>query len=123
MIGTSPKISVVINNHKISDKDNIPYALGQITSTSSIFIGPKNITKDELRFKVKSSLNAREQILTAGDLGGWDASGQTIRIDTTKVLDTWYVTAIYSTKRTSLEKYPLENLSIFWTQTQTHLPL
>lgn len=110
MIGTSPKISVVINNHKISDIDNIPNALGQITSTSSIFIGPKNITKEELRFKVKSSLNAREQILTPEDLGGWDASGQTIRIDTTKVLDTWYVTAIYSTKRTSLQKYPLENL-------------
>ena len=27
-------------------------------------------------------------------------------------LSTWYITAIYSTKRTSLEKYPLENLDI-----------
>ena len=25
-------------------------------------------------------------------------------------MSTWYITAIYSTKRTSLEKYPLENL-------------
>lgn len=110
MIGTSPKLSVIINSHKISDIDNIPYDLGQITSTSSILIDPKNLTKDELKFRVKSSLNAREQILTAEDLGDWDTSEQSIRINTTKVLDTWYVTAIYSTKRTSLQKYPLENL-------------
>jgi hypothetical protein len=44
------------------------------------------------------------------NLGDWDATGNAIKIETTKVLSTWYITAIYSTKRTSLEKYPLENL-------------
>ena len=110
MIGTSPKISVIIDTVKIPDTDNIPSTLGEITSASTIFIGPKNLTKDELRFRVRTSTSAREQILTAKDLGGWDATGQSIRIETTEVKGTWHVTAIYSTKRTSLEKYPLENL-------------
>lgn len=110
MIGTSPKLSVIIDTKKISDTDNIPSALGEITSASTILIGPKNTTKDEIKFRVKTSTSAREQILTANDLGSWDATGQSIKIETTKVKSTWYITAVYSTKRTSLEKYPLENL-------------
>ena len=68
------------------------------------------MTKEEIRFRVKTSVQAREQILTVDDLGDWDATGSDIRIETTKVMSTWYITAIYSTKRTSLEKYLLENL-------------
>ena len=55
-------------------------------------------------------MQAREQILTVDNLGEWDETPNGTRIETTKVKSTWYITAIYSTKRTSLEKYPLENL-------------
>ena len=57
------------------------------------------MTKEEIRFRVKTSVQAREQILTVDDLGDWDVTGSSIRIETTKVMSTWYVTAIYSTKR------------------------
>ena len=59
------------------------------------------MTKEEIRFRVKTSVQAREQILTVDNLGDWDATGSAIRIETTKVMSTWYVTVIYSTKRTS----------------------
>lgn len=110
MIGTSPKLTITIDGENIPDSDNIPSALGEITSNSAIIISPKTTTKDEIRFRLKTSTNAREQIVTVDNLGDWDATGSDIRIETTKVVSTWYITAIYSTKRTSLEKYPLENL-------------
>ncbi len=110
MIGGSPVLNVSINSENIPDNDNIPSALGEITSTSAIIISPITTEKREIRFRVKTSPNAREQVLTVDDLGDWDATGSDIRIETTKVLSTWYITAIYSTKRTSLSSYPLENL-------------
>ena len=82
----------------------------EITSTSSITLSPPILTKEEVRLRVKTSANAREQTLTVDQIGTWTPSAQNIKINTTKVLSTWYITAIYSTKRTSLEKYPLENL-------------
>lgn len=110
MIGASPKLTITINGENISDNDNIPSALGEITSASTIIISPKTTTKDEIRFRLKTSTNAREQILTVDDLGDWDATGSAIKIETTKVISTWYITVIYSTKRTSLQSYLLENL-------------
>lgn len=110
MIGASPKLTITINSENIPDNDNIPRTLGEITSASTITISPKTTTKKEIRFRLKTSTNAREQILTVDDLGDWDATGNAIKIKTTKVMNTWYITAIYSTKRTSLENYPLENL-------------
>ena len=110
MIGGSPVIKAQINGENIPNNDDIPSALGEITSTSAIILSPKTLTKEEIRFRVKTSVQAREQILTVDNLGDWDATGSDIRIETTKVMSTWYITAIYSTKRTSLEKYPLENL-------------
>ena len=112
MIGASPKLTITINSKNIPDKDNIPNALGEITSASTITISPTTTTKDEIRFRLKTSTNAREQIVTVDDLGKWDATGTTVRIETTKVPGTWYITAIYSTKRTSLQSYLLENLDI-----------
>lgn len=110
MIGGSPILNISINGENIPDNDNIPNALGEITSASAIIINPKTTKKEEIRFRVKTSPNAREQVLTVDDLGDWDASGSDIRIETTKVMITWYITAIYSTKRTSLNSYQLENL-------------
>ena len=110
MIGGSPVLRVSINGDNIPDNDNIPTSLGEINSNSAIIISPKTIEKGEVRFRVKTSINAKERILTVDELGDWDATGSDIRIETTKVMSTWYITAVYSTKRTSLEKYPLENL-------------
>lgn len=110
MIGGSPVFNVKINGKDIPNNDDIPSALGEITSTSSITLSPPILTKEEIRLRVKTSKSAKEQILTVDQIGTWTPSAQSIKIDTTKVLSTWYITAIYSTKRTSLEKYPLENL-------------
>ena len=110
MIGGSPVFNARINGKDIPNKDDIPGALGEITTTSSITLSPPILTKEEIRLRVKKSMNAKEQIFTVDQIGTWTPSTQNIKIDTTKVLSTWYITAIYSTKRTSLEKYPLENL-------------
>lgn len=110
MIGTSPLIGVIINGKQIPNNDDITSQLGTIDSNSTIKISPLTITKDEIRFRLKTSNHAREQTLTVNDIGTWNNSGASITINTTKVTTTSYITAIYSTKRTSLEKYPLENL-------------
>ena len=110
MIGGSPVFNVKINGKDIPNNGDIPRALGEITTTSTITLSPPILTKEEVRLRVKTSAQAREQILTVDQIGTWTPSAQAIRIETTKVMDIWYITAIYSTKRTSLEKYPLENL-------------
>ena len=110
MIGGSPILNIQINGKNIPNNDDIPSALGEIISSSEILLNPKTLTKEEIRFRVKTSVQAREQILTVDNLGEWDETPSGIRIETTKAISTWYITAIYSTKRTSLEKYPLENL-------------
>lgn len=110
MIGTSPQLKVIINGKNIPNNDDIPSALGEITTASSITLNPEKLTKEEVRLRVKTSTTAKEQILTVDQIGTWTATAQNIKIETTKVISTWYITAIYSTKRTSLEKYPLENL-------------
>ena len=110
IIGGSPTLKVSINGENIQDNDNIPSTLGEINSGSVIIISPKTLTKNEIRFRLKTNVNARERIVKVDDLGDWDTTGSDIRIETTKVMSTWYITAVYSTKRTSLEKYPLDNL-------------
>jgi hypothetical protein len=112
MIGGSPVFNIKINGKDIPDNDNIPSLLGEITTASSITLSPPILTKEEVRLRVKTSINAKEQILTADQIGTWTPAAENIKIQTTKVTSTWYITAIYSTKRTSLEKYPLENLDI-----------
>lgn len=110
MIGGSPILNIQINGKNIPNNDDIPSTLGEITSASEILLNPKTLTKEEIRFRVKTSAQAREQTLTVDNLGELDETTGGIRIETIKVKGTWYITAIYSTKRTSLEKYPLENL-------------
>lgn len=110
MIGSSPTLKISINGNNIPNNDNIPNTVGAITSTSTIRINPETIEKEEVRFRVKTSKEAREQIFTVDDLGKWDTAGGNTTITTTKATNTWYVTAVYSTKRTSLKSYLLENL-------------
>lgn len=112
MIGTSPKITAVINSNPIPNADNIPQILGEITNGKTITITPVTITEKELMLRVKTSQNAREQVITPSQIGNFSVQTDEVKIAITKIPSgqTWYVTAIYSTKRTSLEKFPLENL-------------
>ena len=73
---------------------------------------PTTLKKNEIKFRVKTSLNAREKILAADELGSMEIVGGKWSLTTNLVSagQTWYITTIYTTKRTSLEKYPLENL-------------
>lgn len=110
-IGGSTKLKVTINGDTIENPDNIPNTLGEITSASTITLAPKEgLTKDEIRFTVKTSINAKAVTMKVDELGDWDASGSAIAIETTKVLSTWYISAIYSTKKTALNKWELESL-------------
>ena len=112
MIGTSPKITAVINSNPIPDTDNIPQILGEITNGKTITITPATTTEKELMLRVKTSQNAKEQVVTPSQIGNFSVQPNEVEIAITKIPSgqTWYVTTIYSTKRTSLEKFPLDNL-------------
>jgi hypothetical protein len=112
MIGTSPKITAVINGNPIPNADNIPQILGEITNGKTITITPTTITEKELMLRVKTSRNAREQVITPSQIGSFSVQPGEVEIAITKIPSgqTWHVTAIYSTKRTALDKFPLENL-------------
>ena len=69
IIGGSPVIKAQINGENIPNNDDILSALGEITSKSAIILSPKTLTKEEIRFRVKTSVHAREQILTVDNLG------------------------------------------------------
>lgn len=110
IIGTSPLMKITINGKSVPNNDNIPAQLGTINSNSEIKIDPTTIKKNEIRIRLRTSNQAREQTLTVDEIGTWDDTSGNNTIKTTKVSTISYITAIYSTKRTSLEKYPLENL-------------
>lgn len=112
MIGESPKLSVVINSNPIPDPDNIPLNLGGITNGKTITITPETVKENEILLRVKTSANAREQTMKPSQLGNFSIQVDEAEIAVTKIPSgqTWYITAVYSTKRTSLKSYPLENL-------------
>ena len=53
MIGGSPVIKAQINGENIPNNDDIPSALGEITSTSAIILSPKTLTKEEIKLRRK----------------------------------------------------------------------
>lgn len=112
MIGTSPKLTTTINGIDITNPDNITTTEGAITGGSKVTILPTTLKENEIKFRVKTSLNAREQTLAADQLGDIEIAANKWSLITNLVPSgqTWYITTIYTTKRTSLEKYPLENL-------------
>ena len=85
MIGGSPEFNARINGKDIPNKDDIPGALGEITTASSITLSPPILTKEEVRLKVKTSINAREQILTVNQIGTWTPGAENIKIETTYI--------------------------------------
>ena len=60
MIGTSPKLTTTINGINITDPDNITTTEGSISGGSKVTILPTTLKENEIKFRVKTSLNARE---------------------------------------------------------------
>lgn len=112
MIGASPKLTTTINGINITDLDNITTTEGAVNSSGIVTILPTTLEKNEIKFRVKTSLNAREQILTPAQLGDIKIVSNKWNLTTNLIPSgqTWYITAVYSTKRTSLNSYLLENL-------------
>lgn len=114
MIGASPQLTTTINGINITNPDNITTTEGAVNSSGIVTILPTTLKENEIKFRVKTSLNAREQTLSASQLGDIEVVSNKWNLTTNLIPSgqTWYITAVYSTTRTSLESYPLENLDI-----------
>ena len=78
-----------------------------------ITINPNTIKQNEVQLKVtKNTPTGQSVILTPEDIGTWRISGEVITLTTNKVPEgeTWYIRSMQTINRTTLEKYPLENL-------------
>lgn len=112
MIGTSPKLSVNINSIVINNPDDIVESQGTINPTSTIKVITTGIQTNNIKLIVKQNEYGRTITITPEELGDAEVVGNALTIKTTNIPTggTWFVRSIYSTQRTSLEKYPLENL-------------
>lgn len=112
MIGASPKLTTTINGKNVSDPDNITNTEGAVKSDSIVTILPTTVKENEIKFRVKTSSNAREQILTPSQLGDMKVVSSKWNLTTNLIPSgqTWHITAVYTTKRTSLNSYLLDNL-------------
>ena len=81
MIGTSPKLTTTINGINIKDPDNITTTEGAISGGSVVSILPTTLKGNEIKFRVKTSLNAREQILTAENYRDWETDRKSTRLN------------------------------------------
>lgn len=112
MIGTSPILSVNINGTVINNPDDIVESQGSINPTSTIKVTAPGIQTNNIKLIVKQNQYGRTTTMTPEELGDAEVASNTLTIKTTNIPTggTWFVRSIYSTQRTSLEKYPLENL-------------
>lgn len=112
MIGTSPKLSVNINGITVNNPDDIIESQGSINPTSTIKITAPGIQTNNIRLIVKQNQHGRTNVMTPEELGDAKVESNALTIKTTNIPTggTWFVRSIYSTERTSLEEYPLENL-------------
>lgn len=110
IIGRSQELTIFIDTKNIPDPLNIPNNLGMVRSQSTITILPKGKQNNEILLSVAQGLQARTVTMTPAEIGTYDATNG--ELNTTKIPNgsTWYIRAIYSTKRTELETIPLENL-------------
>lgn len=112
IIGDSPKMNVEINGVPIPDPDNILNSQGAATNATSILITSTKFKEDEVLLSVAQGLNARTTTMKPSEIGEFIVGTTNLEISTNKIPagSTWYIRAIYSTKRTSLKAIPLENL-------------
>lgn len=112
IIGNSDELTVTINGTKVNP-NVIPSNEGRINNAGIITISPKTIKVNEIQIKVsKISPTGQSEILTPADMGTSGIDGETVKIITNKIPqgEIWYIRSIQTTNRTTLEKYPLENL-------------
>lgn len=114
MIGTSPKLSVNINSKVVNNPDDIVESQGAINPTSTIKVTTPGIQTNNIKLIVKQNQFGRTTTMSPEELGNAEVASNTLTIKTTNIPTegTWFVRNIYSTQRTSLERYPLENLDI-----------
>lgn len=112
MIGASPKLTININGIVVNNPDEIANSQGSINPTSTIKVSTTGISTNNVKLIVKQNINGRTTVMTPEELGNATVTGNDLTIKTTNIPTggTWFVRSIYSTKRTSLEKYPLDNL-------------
>lgn len=112
MIGASPKLTVNINGIVVNNPDDITESQGSINPTSTIKVSATGISTNNVKLIVKQNINGRTTVTTPEELGDAEATGNNLTIKTTNIPTggTWFVKSIYSTKRTSLQSYLLENL-------------
>lgn len=114
MIGASPKLTVNINGIVVNNPDDIIESQGSINPTSTIKVSTTGISTNNVKLIVKQNINGRTTVMTPEELGDAEAASNTLTIKTTNIPTggTWFVKSIYSTKRTSLQSYLLENLDM-----------
>lgn len=114
MIGTSPKLTVNINGIVVKNPDDITESQGSINPTSTIKVNTTGVSTNNVKLIVKQNKNGRTTVMTPKELGDAVVAGDSLTIKTTNIPTggTWFVRSVYSTKRTSLQSYLLENLDM-----------
>lgn len=111
-IGNSEELTIKINGTEVNP-NVIPSNLGRVNNSGSIEIKPNTIKEHELQIKVaKGSPTAQSEILTVGEIGDFTVQSDFIEVTTNLIPagEIWYIRAIQTINRITLENYPLENL-------------
>jgi hypothetical protein len=114
IIGNTENLTITINGKEVNP-NVIPSNEGRVNNTGVITISPNTIKQNEIQIKVaKNSPTGKSEILTPGDIGTSGVEGETIKIITNKIPtnEIWYIKAIQTINRTTLESIPLENIDI-----------
>jgi hypothetical protein len=114
MIGASPKLTVNINGIVVNNPDDITESQGSINPTSTIKVTTTKVEKNNIRLIVKQNQYGRTTVMTPEELGDAEVASDDLTIKTTNIPTggTWFVRSVYSTQRTSLQPYLLENLDM-----------
>ena len=112
IIGNSEELTISINRTPVNP-NVIPSNLGRVNNSGNIELRPKTIKENELQIKVaKGSPTAKSEILTVSEIGDFTVQSDFIEITTNLIPagEIWYIKAIQTINRTTLESIPLENI-------------
>ena len=112
IIGNTENLEISINGTPVNP-NVIPSNLGRVNNSGNIELKPKTIKENELQIKVaKGSPTAKSEILTVSEIGDFTVQSDFIEITTNLIPEgeIWYIKAIQTINRTTLEAIPLENI-------------
>lgn len=112
IIGNTENLQISINGEPVNP-NVIPSNLGRVNNSGNIELRPNTIKENELQIKVaKGSSTAQSEILTVNEIGDFTVKSDFIEITTNKIPagEIWYIRAIQTINRTTLESIPLENI-------------